>query len=73
MKEEAYHLTPRAILKDDATYNELQRYMLLLKDGWKLGPDGTVAVVLEDGQLHFRELHLAPTGKGDKKKKNKKK
>lgn len=70
-EEETYYLAPKVIL--GSTYNELQRYMLLLKDGWKLGPDGTVAVVLEDGQLHFRELHLAPTGKGDKKKKNKKK
>jgi hypothetical protein len=70
-EEEIYHLTPKVIL--GSTYNEVQRYMLLLKDSWKLGPDGTVAVVLEDGQLHFRELQLASPVKGDKKKKNKKK
>lgn len=62
----------RQASKCTTTYQELQRYMLLLKDAWKLGPDGTVAVVLEDGQLHFQELHLALPGKGDKKKKNKK-
>jgi hypothetical protein len=69
MKEEAYHLTPRAILKDDATYKELQRYMLLLKDVWKLGKDSTVAVVLEEGQLYFRELCVASPAKKSKKKK----
>ena len=70
-EEETYYLAPKVIL--GGAYNELQRYMLLLKDAWKLGPEGTVGVVLEDGQLNFRELQLAPTGKGDKKKKNKKK
>ena len=70
-EEETYYLAPKMIL--GSTYNELQRYMLLLKDSWKLGPDGTVAVVLEDGQLNFRELELAPPAKGGKKKKSKKK
>ena len=70
-EEETYHLTPRVIL--GGAYNELQRYMLLLKDAWKLGPDGTVAVVLEDGQLHFRELLAEPPAEDKKKKKNKKK
>lgn len=64
-EEETYYLAPKVIL--GGAYNELQRYMLLLKDAWKLGPEGTVAVVLEDGQLHFRELTVHKKSKKRKK------
>lgn len=55
-KEEVYHLTPLSIL-GNAGYQELQRYMLLLKEVWKVR-NGTVAVILENGELHFGELEL---------------
>lgn len=69
-KEEVYHLSPLGVLDTDA-HHKLQRYMLLLKEVWKLDRDETVAVVLEEGRLHFRHLHAAPLDKGSKKKKKK--
>lgn len=70
-KEEKYHLTPKGVL--GSAYDELQRYMLLLKHTWKLGPNETVGVVLtEDGQLMFDHLGEAPLPAVGEPKKGKK-
>lgn len=67
-EKETYHLSPLGVL-GGGSHDALQRYMLLLKEVWKLGADGTVAVVLEEGQLHFRELCVDPPAKKSRKKK----
>lgn len=69
--EEKYHLTPKGVL--GSAYDELQRYMLLLKHTWKLGPNETVGVVLsEDGRLVFDRLDGAPPPVVSKPEKGKK-
>jgi len=68
MGDSDFHLTPRGLL-GAGVYRELQKYMQILKDLWRLGDNATVALVLEDGQLHFRELHAAEPVKKSKKDK----